>query len=51
MFEQCPGDCVYTLGHYRPGNCNPWRWYWPTFDPVAAVAAGGIWTGLVFAIP
>ena len=51
MFEQCPGDCVYTLGHYRPGDCNPWRCYWPTFDPVAAVAAGGIWTGLVFAIP
>jgi hypothetical protein len=51
MCEQCPGDCVYTLGHYRPGDCNPWRCIWPTFDPVAAVAAGGIWTGLVFAIP
>jgi hypothetical protein len=51
MCEQCPGDCVYTLGHYRPGSCNPWRWYWPTCDPVAAVAAGGIWTGLIFAIP
>ncbi len=51
MTAECPGDCVYTLGHYRPGDCNPWRWYWPTFDPVAAVAAGGIWTGLVFAIP
>jgi hypothetical protein len=51
MAEECPGDCVYTLGHYRPGSCNPWRCYWPTFDPVAALAAGGIWTGLIFAIP
>lgn len=51
MFEQCPGDCVYTLGHYRPGDCNPWQWYWPAWDPCAALAAGGIWTGLVFAIP
>lgn len=51
MAEDCPGDCVYTLGHYRPGSRNPWRWYWPTFDPLAAAAAGGIWTGLIFAIP
>jgi hypothetical protein len=51
MFEQCPGDCVYTLGHYRPGDCNPWRCIWPAWDPCAALAAGGIWTGLVFAIP
>ena len=51
MCAECPGDCVYTLGHYRPGNCNPWRWHWPPFDPLAAAAAGGIWTGLIFAIP
>lgn len=51
MAVDCPGDCVYTLGHYRPGNCNPRRCHWPPFDPVAAASAGGIWTGLIFAIP
>jgi hypothetical protein len=51
MAAECPGDCVYTLGHYRPGSCNPWRRHYPPFDPVAAASAGGIWTGLVFAIP
>lgn len=20
-----PRECKYTLGHYRPGSCNPWR--------------------------
>ena len=51
MAVDCPGDCVYTLGHYRPGDCNPWRWYWPPCDPLAAAAEGGVWTGLIFAIP
>lgn len=51
MAVDCPGDCVYTLGHYRPGDCNPWRWHWPPCDPLAAAAEGGVWTGLIFAIP
>lgn len=51
MAVECPGDCIYTLGHYRPGSCPPWRWHWPPCDPLAAAAEGGVWTGLIFAIP
>jgi len=51
MAMDCPGNCNYTLGHYRTGSRNPWRWHWPYFDPIAAAAEGGVWTGLVFAIP
>jgi hypothetical protein len=47
----CPGDCDYTLGHYRPGSSPPWRWEWPPCSPRAALAEGGVWTGLIFLIP
>ena len=52
LVAECPTECVYTLGHYRPGTCGtPWRRNYPPCDPVAAVSAGGIYTGLIFAIP
>lgn len=51
MSAQPPCECVYTLGHYRAGDCVPWRCSWPPCDPFAAVSAGGIYTGLIFAIP
>jgi len=51
MAANCPADCVYTLGNYRPGNCNPWRWQWPLWDPLAAAAEGGFWVGMVAAFP
>jgi hypothetical protein len=51
MAAECPGDCVYTLGHYRPGDCNPWRYHWPPCDPLAMLSVGGVYTGLIFAIP
>lgn len=46
-----PNECIYTLGYYRPGSCAPF-----TFDPLplsirAAIAEGGVWTGMVFLIP
>ena len=46
-----PHECVYTLGYYRPGSCAPF-----TLDPLplsirAAIAEGGVWTGMVFLIP
>ena len=25
MTVDCPHECIYTLGHYRPGSCPPWR--------------------------
>jgi hypothetical protein len=51
MAAECPHECVYTLGHYRPGSCPPWRRHWPPTDPLAAAAEGGVWTGLIFLIP
>ncbi len=46
-----PDECVYTLGYYRPGSCAP-----RILDPLplsvrAALAEGGIWTGMAFSIP
>jgi hypothetical protein len=46
-----PHECVYTLGYYRPGSCAPF-----TLDPLplsirAAIAEGGVWTGMIFLIP
>ncbi|WP_460182590.1 hypothetical protein [Thermopirellula anaerolimosa] len=46
-----PDECVYTLGYYRPGSCAPW-----ILDPLplsvrAALAEGGVWTGMAFLIP
>jgi hypothetical protein len=47
----CPCECIYTLGHYRPGSCPPWQCHWPRWSTRAALAEGGVWTGLVFMIP
>ncbi len=51
LAAECPTTCVYALGHYRPGDCVPWRRHWPPCDPMAAITTGGVYTGLVFAIP
>jgi hypothetical protein len=53
MTRQCPRECVYTLGHYRPGSPAPWRKHCMdlAWDPTAATVQGLIVTGLVFAIP
>jgi hypothetical protein len=51
MGVQPPNECVYALGHYRPGNCAPYM-----IDPVplscrgAAFQAGAA-TGAAFVIP
>jgi len=47
----CPGECIYTLGHYRPGSCPPWQCHWPRWSTRGALAEGGVWTGMVFLIP
>jgi hypothetical protein len=51
MAEHCPGDCEYTLGHYRPGSCPPWRFHWPSCDKIAAASEAGVLTGMIFLIP
>lgn len=51
MAANCPRECIYTLGHYRPGSCVPWRPVWPPCDFKAAAAEAGVVVGLVFLIP
>lgn len=47
----CPRECVYTLGHYRPGSCNPYRPHsWPC-KVDAAVVEGAAIAGLIFLLP
>lgn len=41
----------YTLGWHRPGECVPTRYYLPPWNTKAAIAAGGVYTGLIFLIP
>lgn len=51
MAADCPRECVYTLGHYRPGACPPWRRHcWPVgVEPAVAEAAAV--TGMVLLLP
>jgi len=44
-------DPVYTLGHYRPGNCVPYQWHLYKFDPKAAALYGGTIAGGIILIP
>jgi len=46
-----PQECMYTLGYYRPGSCAPYL-----LDPLplsvrAALAQGGVMTGMAYLIP
>ncbi|TWT77629.1 hypothetical protein Pla123a_14250 [Posidoniimonas polymericola] len=51
MAADCPRECVYTLGHYRPGNCNPYRkHWWPCRLDAAAVEAGTA-VGIIAILP
>jgi hypothetical protein len=51
LAADCPGECQYTLGHYRPGSCPPRRCHWPPPSALGGLGAAGAWTGLVFLIP
>jgi hypothetical protein len=46
-----PRECIYTLGHYRPGSCAPWQRNRLPWDPRAAAVEAGVVVGLVFLIP
>ncbi len=46
-----PYECIYALGHYRPGSCAPYY-----LDPIplsirAGLAQAGAWVGGVFLVP
>jgi hypothetical protein len=46
-----PHECIYTLGHYRPGSCAPRRWeHLPLKLTAAAVEVGTI-AGLILLLP
>ena len=46
-----PCECVYTLGHYRPGSCVPYRRHWPELRVLPTSVEAAAATGLVFLIP
>ena len=46
-----PRDCVYTLGHYRPGDCVPYRWHHPPRVIIAGVYEAAVIVGLVALVP
>ncbi len=46
-----PNECIYTLGHSRPGDCNAWERHELRWSTCGAIAQGAVATGLVFLIP
>lgn len=52
MGADCPFECDYTLGHYRPGSCPPWRWHCCSrCSALGTMTAGGVAAGLIVLIP
>jgi hypothetical protein len=46
-----PGECIYTLGQYRPGSCAPYM-----LDPIplsvrAGLVTAATYSGMIYAIP
>ena len=48
---QTPNECVYTLGHYRPGSCAPYMISPPGFTWRAAAFQAGAVTGAAVVVP
>jgi hypothetical protein len=46
-----PHDCVYTLGHYRPGSYAPYHLYHPPLSLRGVAVEAAVLTGLVLALP
>ena len=51
MAVNCPGECNYVLGQYRPGSCAPWRTTCPGPNCRGGLAEAGTVVGLVLLIP
>lgn len=43
-----PNECIYALGHYRPGNCAPWLVEPFPFSARGAIRQGAVVTGAAF---
>jgi hypothetical protein len=46
-----PWECIYPLGHYRPGSPVPYRKIWPEADVLAASGQCAVIAGLILLIP
>jgi hypothetical protein len=46
-----PRECIYTLGHYRPGSRVPWQHHYLPWDARAAAVQAGVTVGLIALIP
>lgn len=44
-------ECVYVLGHERPGTPTPMRYYRPPLRVSGGLAEAGVATGLIFLLP
>jgi hypothetical protein len=51
MAVNCPGECNYTLGQYRPGSCAPWRTTCQPPNALGGLTEAGAVVGLVLLIP
>jgi hypothetical protein len=51
MGLETPNECIYALGHYRPGSCAPYYIEALPFTWRAAAFQTGAVTGIHFAFP
>jgi hypothetical protein len=51
MFVQPPCECIYTLGHYRPGSCVPYRDNHLPYSAEAGIFEAVVIVALVALIP
>jgi hypothetical protein len=52
MGANCPCECNYALGDYRPGDCNPWRYRCcAPCSAMGAISEGGAAYGLILMLP
>jgi hypothetical protein len=52
MAANCPCECNYALGDYRPGDCVPWRYQCcAPCSPAGALGEGAAAYGLILMLP
>jgi hypothetical protein len=51
MCTNCPWECNYALGHYRPGSCVPWRRNCVRPNGRRGFGQAGAGMGMVFPLP
>jgi hypothetical protein len=51
MGVEPPCECIYALGHYRPGSCAPYMINPVPLSPRGALIEAGVITGAAAALP